>query len=87
MQIKIKNQILPLDEISRIYPAAMVKTGEGDEVTQISLEWIETLKTDEVEIVNFAIFVHKKDKNILSFFYDTREELLKAFDNLSKQLN
>jgi len=87
VEFTLKEQKIKLDEVSRIYPAAMVKTGKRDEVTQISLEWIDTLKTDEVEIVNFAIFVHKKDKNILSFFYDTRKELLKAFDNLSKQLN
>ncbi|RUM66035.1 MAG: phosphomannomutase [Sulfurospirillum sp.] len=86
MQIQIKDKCFDMKEVARLYPAAMVKTGEGDEVTQISLEWIDTLANDEVEIARYAIFVHLTDNSVSSFFYETRDALDIALEDLAIQL-
>jgi len=86
MQVKIEEKSFDMKEVARLYPAAMVKTGEGDEVTQISLEWIDTLANDEVEIARYAIFVHLTDNSVSSFFYETRDALDIALEDLAVQL-
>jgi hypothetical protein len=83
----IKDREILVDEISQIYPAAMVKTGEGSEVTQISLEWADTHKDHpEVEIVNYALFIHTKDKETLEYYFNSREELNSFMENLANQI-
>ncbi len=86
MHFTIQNQTFDMKDISRLYPAAMVSTGEGDELTQISLEWVDTLKNDEVNVVKYAIFLHMTDNSVASFFYDTRDDLEIALEDLSSQL-
>ncbi len=86
MTFTIQDRTFDMQKVARLYPAAMVKTGEGDEVTQISLEWIDTLATDEVEIARYAIFIHHTDNSVSSFFYETRDALDIALEDLSVQL-
>lgn len=75
-----------MDEVTQLYPAAMVKTGHGEETTQISLEWLDTQDPNKVEVVNYGIFFHLKDKSIHPFFYPDRETLEAAIEKLAAQL-
>ncbi len=86
MKFVIQNQTFDMRDVARLYPAAMVKTGEGDELTQISLEWVDTLATKEVAIAKYAIFIHTTDNAVSSFFYESRESLDIALKELSAQL-
>ena len=86
MRFTIENQQFDMANVARLYPAAMVKTGEGDEMTQISLEWVDTLSTDEVQIAKYAIFIHTTDNAVHSFFYSDRTSLELALEELSLQL-
>ncbi len=86
MKITIEDQTFDIHEISRLYPAAMVKTGNGDELTQISLEWVDTLKDEETEVVKYAIFIHTKNSAVSSFFYQNREDLQKTLDQIASQM-
>jgi hypothetical protein len=86
MRFTIREQTFDLSEVARLYPAAMVRTGMGDEETQISLEWVDTLADDAVEIARYAIFIHSTDNAVSSFFYETREALEIALEDLSNQL-
>ncbi len=86
MRFSIQNETFDMTDISRLYPAAMVKTGEGDEETQISLEWVDTLAGDAVEVSRYAIFIHTTENAVYSFFYESREALEIALDELSDQL-
>jgi hypothetical protein len=71
-------------DITQLYPAAMIPTGEGDELTPISLEWYESQDKSDIKAIKFGIFVHLRDKSVHPFFYETRESLE---DALSKLLN
>jgi len=86
MDISIQNQIIDMDKVARLYPAAMISTGEKDELTQISLEWVDTLKSDDIAVEQYAIFVHLKDSSVSSFFYQDRADLEKALDDIAHQL-
>ncbi len=86
MRFTIENVTFDMANVSRLYPAAMVRTGEGDEETQISLEWVDTLAGDAVEIARYAIFIHTTDNAVSSFFYESREALDIALEDLSNQL-
>ena len=85
MIITIQDKSIEKKDIKKLYPAALVKTGQGDEVTEISLEWIDTEGGSEVEIAGYGIFVMTKENEKLSFMYDTREDLEIAIEDLSKQ--
>ena len=85
MIITIEDKKFNTDEIKKLYPAAIVKTGFEDETTQISLEWLETECNGAVEIVEYGIFVNLKDGSKHSFLYKTREEFDREIENLSKQ--
>ncbi len=86
MTITIKNRTFDMEEVTQLYPAAMVKTGYADETTQISLEWLDDQDPAKVEVVNYGIFVHLKDKSIHPFFYPDRDALEEAIDALAAQL-
>jgi hypothetical protein len=81
-QIKIQDKVFQLSDIKRLYPAALVATGDGDEVTQISLEWLDT-QEGGIEAVSFAIFLHLNDGSIESFTYKSRELLEEALQELN----
>ncbi len=87
MTFTIQDKTFQMDQVARLYPAAMVETGVGDELTQISLEWVDTLKNDEVKVAKYAIFVHGTDNSVTGFFYDTRDALEIALEDLAAQLH
>jgi hypothetical protein len=87
MIFTIQEEAFDTDEITQLYPAAMIKTGYNDEVTQISLEWIDMQEgNSDVSVVNYAIFIHKKDRSVVSFPYPTREALQEALNALATQI-
>ena len=85
MIITIQDKEIDNKDIKKLYPAALVKTGNGDEVTEISLEWIDTEASSEVEVTCFGIFVITKDNQKLSFLFDTRDELEREIEKLASQ--
>ncbi len=85
MIITIQDKSIEQKDIRKLYPAALVKTGHGDEITEISLEWIDTESNDEVEVVGYGIFVTTKDKQKFSFLFDSREKLEEEISKLSAQ--
>lgn len=87
MIITIENQNFDTDDITQLYPAAMIKTGYNDEVTQISLEWVDMQEGNaDVTVVNYAIFIHKRDRSVTSFPYYDRIALQAAMDILAQQM-
>ncbi len=87
MIITIENQEFDTDDITQLYPAAMIKTGYNDEVTQISLEWVDMQEGNtDVTVVNYAIFIHKRDRSVTSFPYHDRIALEEALDVLAGQM-
>jgi len=87
MIITIENQNFDTNDITQLYPAAMIKTGYNDEVTQISLEWVDMqAENADVTVVNYAIFIHKRDRSVASFPYHDRTALEEAMDALAGQI-
>ena len=87
MIITIQDKTIDSSNIRKLYPAALVKTGHGDEVTEISLEWLDTESNDEVEIAGYGIFVTTKDKKKYSFLFSNRKELEEEIAKISKQFS
>jgi len=85
MIIKIEDKEFESKNITRLYPAAVIKTGDGDEMTQISLEWIETNKR-KVEVVGYGLFVNIGKDVKYSFVYDTQEEMEALMCRVVKEL-
>ncbi len=83
--IKFEDKEFKKEDITRLYPAAIIKTGYNNETTPISLDWVdEQLKEGKsVDILKYAIFFHTKDNAVTTFSYEDREELEKALDLLS----
>jgi hypothetical protein len=86
-QITIDDKVFNLKDIKQLYPAVLVKTGYGDETTEMSLEWIDIESKGRVDIEGYGLFIRIADEEKHSFVYKTREELDKAIANLSEQLN
>ncbi len=87
MILTIEGEEFDTDDITQLYPAAMIKTGYNDEVTQISLEWIDMQEgNSDIVIVNYAIFIHKRNRAVTSFPYPDREALQEAMDALAAQM-
>ena len=86
MQIKIENRTFKLEEIKKLYPAALVKTGYRDELTEVSLEWIDTEAKNMVEIDSYGIFIILKNQQKFSFLYKNRTDLEKEINKLSNNL-
>lgn len=85
MIIKIEDKEFESKNITRLYSAAVIKTGDGDEMTQISLEWIETNKR-KVEVVGYGLFVNIGKDVKYSFVYDTQEEMEALMCRVVKEL-
>ncbi len=75
MLITIEDIEFDPKDITQLYPAAVIKTGEGDETTQVSMEWVEKEGKDKVELVGYGIFVHLGEDDVHEFMYDTKEEM------------
>ena len=87
MIVEIADQKFDTDDITQLYPAAMIKTGYNDEVTQISLEWVDMQAgNSDVKVVNYAIFIHKRDRSVASFPFHDRKTLQVAMDALAAQM-
>jgi hypothetical protein len=85
-KLTIENKTFNLKDIKQLYPAVLVKTGYKDEVTEMSLEWIESEAKGRVEVAGYGIFIliDKEEKH--SFLYKSREELDIAIRLLAKEL-
>jgi len=86
MIITIEDKQFNTNDITQLYPAAVVKTGYEEETTQVSLEWIDVESKGKVEIVSYGIFVHISEEEKYSFVFDTREEMDLAIGRLATQL-
>ncbi len=86
MIITINDKQFDTKKITRLYPAAVVKTGHEDETTQVSLEWIEVEAKGKVEVVGYGIFINLSEEEKYSFMFDTREEMDEAIGRIAKQL-
>ena len=86
-QITIEDKTFKLKDIKQLYPAVLVKTGHGNETTEMSLEWIDIESKGRVDIVGYGLFVRIGEEEKYSFIYGTREELDREIIHLSKQLN
>lgn len=73
-------------EIIKLYPVAIVGTGEDDETTHISLEWLETEGMGKVSVIGYAIVVQMQDGSKKEFFYPTREEFDESISKVKLQL-
>jgi len=85
-QITIEDKTFKLKDIKQLYPAVLVKTGHGDETTEMSLEWIDIESKGRVEIAGYGLFIRINEDEKYSFIYETREELDNKIANLAKQL-
>ena len=86
MIITIEDKQFETKEITQLYPAAVVKTGQGDETTQVSLEWIEVEAKGKVELVGYGLFVHLGEEVRHTFMFDTKEEMDAAAGRVAAQL-
>jgi len=86
MIITIKNKQLDTSKITQLYPAAIVKTGYENEMTQVSLEWLDIEAKGKVEVDSFGIFVHLGEEEKYSFMYKSRAELEEEIGKLASQL-
>ncbi|TQV63570.1 MAG: phosphomannomutase [Sulfurovum sp.] len=81
-RIIIEDKIFELSQIKQLYPAVEVFTGINDEVTQISLEWMDMEAKGRVEVKRYAIFIVFKNNEKISFYYESREKLNIALKNI-----
>ena len=86
IKITIKDKEFETADITQLYPAAVVKTGHEDEVTQVSLEWLDVESKGKVEVVGFGIFVHLKEDEKHSFMFDTKEEMDEEIGRIASQI-
>ncbi len=82
MLITIENIEFDPKDIMQLYPAAVIRTGDGDETTQVSMQWIENEGKGKVDLVGYAIYVHLGEDDVHEFMYDTKEEM----DTVSAQI-
>ena len=86
--LTIKNETIDLNNVSQLYPAAIIKYADGT-VTPISLEWFETNANKNVNLLHYAICIHyKEDLKPPSFFtYESRKELEEGMAEIAKQID
>ncbi len=86
MIITIEDKQFDTTKITQLYPAAVVKTGHGDETTQVSLEWLNVEGKGKVEVVGFGLFVNLGEEEKHSFVFDTKLEMDEAAGRIAAQL-
>ncbi len=84
-KLTIEDKTFLLKEIKQLYPAVLVKTGEGEETTEMSLEWIDLEAKGRVEVAGYGIFVRIGEEKH-HFIYATREKLEAVIANISEQM-
>ncbi|HEY9190025.1 MAG TPA: phosphomannomutase [Sulfurovum sp.] len=86
MILTIEDKQFDTSRITQLYPAAVVKTGHGDETTQVSLEWLDVEGKGKVEVVGFGLFVNLGEEEKHSFIFDTKAEMDEAAGRIAAQL-
>ena len=88
MILTIKNETIELDNVSQLYPAAIIKYADGT-ITPISLEWFEANSNQNVNLLHYAICVHFKEESRPPLFltYEDSQKLKEAIVDIAKQLN
>lgn len=86
-KLTIEDKIFNINDIKQLYPAAVVKTGHGDETTEMSLEWIDSESKGRVEIVGYGLFIVMSDEEKYSFIHKSREELDMSIGLIAEQIN
>jgi hypothetical protein len=86
MILTIEDKQFDTAKITQLYPAAVVKTGHGDETTQVSLEWLDVEGKGKVEVVGFGLFVNLGEEEKHSFIFDTKAEMDEAAGRIAEQL-
>lgn len=85
--LTIEDKQFNVKDIKQLYPAVVVKTGHGNETTEVSLEWIDIESKGRVEIVSYGLFIRIGEDEKHAFLYESRAELDEAITKLAKQLN
>jgi hypothetical protein len=85
-KLTIEDKVFNLKDIKQLYPAGVVKTGHGEETTEMSLEWIDSESKGRVEIVGYGLFIVISDEEKYSYIYNNREELDRAIGLIAEQL-
>ncbi len=87
MFVEIEGRKIDLQEIGRLYPAAIIEYADGT-VTQISLEWYEESANEDVKLLHYAICLHYKeeDRAPLIFPFESKEMLENEISSLASQL-
>ena len=86
-QLTIEDKTFNLKDIKQLYPAVLVKTGYGDETTEMSLEWIDLEAKGRVEVVGYGLFVRVAEDEKHSFIYKERALLDEEIAKIAKVLN
>lgn len=86
MILTIEDKQFDTATITQLYPAAVVKTGNKEETTQVSLEWIDSESKGRVEVVGYGLFVHLGEEEKHSFVFETREKMDEAVGRIATQL-
>ena len=86
MIITIEDKQFDTKDITQLYPAVVIKTGNSDETTQVSLEWIDIEAKGRVEIVGYGIFLNLGEEEKYSFIFKTRQEMDNAIGKIASQL-
>ncbi len=89
MIYEAQGQIIDLSQLTRLYPAAVVKA--AGETAQVSLEWAE-LKAEQVPVAGYVLVFDTDPlgdvpKNRVELFYETREALDAAMREVAAILN
>lgn len=85
--ITIEDKTFNLKDIKQLYPAVVVKTGHGDETTEVSLEWIDIESKGRVEIVGYGLFIRIGEEEKHAFVYESREALDALIAKVATTLN
>ena len=86
-EIRIEDKIFKLKDIKQLYPAVLVKVGQGDETTEMSLEWIDIESKGRVEIAGYGLFVRISDEEKHQFIYESRALLERKISEVAEQFN
>ena len=86
MILRYKNQEIDLSQVTRLYPAAVVKA--GGEFAQVSLEWAQ-MKEGVVAIEHYVLVfdidpLGEVPHNRIEFTFKTREELVDAINEVAR---
>lgn len=85
--VTIEEKTFNLKDIKQLYPAVVVKTGHGDETTEVSLEWIDIESKGRVEIVGYGLFVRIGEEEKHAFVYESRDALDALIAKVAQEIN